>query len=150
MKRKNAAIGHYLQFLLLYGGLCLMILIVAGAVILFNIDKIKDALIILIVPAAVFTFFLPFILYNLIQMIYYRNVEFIDIQKTKIIDCDTDVINCGRLGKYPSYGFYVKVEQNGKKRTVLTRHASDKIDGLINRTIEVGYNPKRNEWIVLE
>ncbi len=149
MKRKNAAIGRYLYFLLLYVGACFFLLLIGVIVLFMNIDKwpLYRELIVFPIIASIF---LPFIIYNLAQMIYYMNVKFIDIQTTKIIDCDTEEIRRGKFGTYTSIAFYVKVVQNGEKKTVLTKHASDKVDGLINKSIEVGYNPKRKEWIVLE
>lgn len=149
MKRKNAAIGRYLHFLLLYGGACFFLLLIGVIVLFMNIDKWPtfEAFVVFPIIASIF---LPFIIYNLAQMIYYMNVKFVDIQTTKIIDCDTEEIRRGRFGTYTSIAFYVKVVQNGERKTVLTKHASDKVDGLINKCIEVGYNPRRKEWIVLE
>lgn len=150
MKRKNAAIGRYLYFLLLYVGACFVVLLFGVIVLFMNIDKwphYRE----FIVFSIIASIFVPLIIYNLAQMIYYMNVKFVDIQTTKIIDCDTEEIRRGRLfGTYTSIAFYVKVVQSGEKKIVLTKHASDKIDGLINKCIEVGYNPRRKEWIVLE
>jgi hypothetical protein len=148
MKRKNAAIGRYLYFLLLYVGACFFLLLIGVIVLFMNIDKwpLYRELIVFPIIASIF---LPFIIYNLAQMIYYMNVKFVDIQKTKIIDCDTEEIH-RRRATFTYIAFYVKVIQNGEKKIVLTKHANDKVDGLLNRYIEVGYNPKRKEWIVLE
>ena len=150
MKRKNAAIGRYLYFLLLYVGACLVTLLFGVIVLFMNIDKWPNYREFVVFPI-IASIFIPFIIYNLAQLIYYKNVKFVDIQTTKILDCDTEEIRRGRLfGTHTSIAFYVKVVQNGEKKTVLTKHASDKVDGLINKCIEVGYNPRRKEWIVLE
>ena len=149
MKRKNAAIGRYLYFLLLYVGACLVTLLFGVIVLFMNIDKWPHYSEFVVFPI-IASIFIPFIIYNLAQMIYYMNVKFVDIQTTKIIDCDTEEIRRGKFGTYTSIAFYVKVVQNGEKKTILTKHASDKVDGLINKCIEVGYNPRRKEWIVLE
>ena len=116
MKRKNAAIGRYLYFLLLYVGACFVVLLFGLIVSLMNIDKWPHYREFVVFPI-IASIFIPFIIYNLAQMIYYMNVKFVDIQTTKIIDCDTEEIRRGRLfGTYTSIAFYVKVVQNGEKK----------------------------------
>ena len=89
---------------------------------------------------------LPFIIYYVWQFIHYANACFIDIQTAEVLDCDT--IQYGRFG--PVIGFFVRVQHKGKTATVCTKHIHQRADGYIGSRVEVGFDPKRCEWIVLE
>jgi hypothetical protein len=89
---------------------------------------------------------LPFIIYYVWQLVHYANVYFAEIQMAEVLDCDT--VQHGRFGPY--VGFFVRVQHNGKTATVCTKHVHQRADGYIGSRVEVGFDPKRYEWIVLE
>ena len=46
--------------------------------------------------------------------------------------------------------FSVKVKQNDNLKVVSAKYGFDKIDDYLNKNIEVGYNSKRDERIILQ
>ena len=74
-------------------------------------------------------------------------MKFTDIQKTCFVNCKTT--EWGRLLNRLMV-FSVKVKQNDKLKVVGAKYGFDKIDDYLNKNIEVGYNSKRDERIILQ
>ena len=81
------------------------------------------------------------------KIIYYTDVKFTDIQKTCFVNCKTTEWDrlLNRL-----MVFSVKVKQNDNLKVVSAKYGFDKIDDYLNKNIEVGYNSKRDERIILQ
>jgi hypothetical protein len=147
MKRENAAKRYYKK------NMIIMIAVFAPLVLLsyllplsFIISRGPDYAILWMFSIIMTIVPLPFIVYYVWQFVHYANACFIDIQTVEVLDCDT--IQRGRFG--PVIGFFVRVQHKGKTVTVCTKHVHQRADGYIGSRVEVGYNPRRKEWIVLE
>lgn len=147
MKRENAAKRYYKN------NMIIMIAVFAPLVFLsyllplsFIISRGPDYAILWIFPIIMTIAPLPFIIYYAVQYIHYANVYFTEIQMAEVFDCDT--IQKGRFG--PFIGFFVRIQHKGKTATDCTKHVHQRADGYIGSRVEVGFDPKRYEWIVLE
>ena len=147
MKRENAAKRYYKK------NMIMMIAVFAPLVLLsyllplsFIIARGPDYAILWMFPIIMTIVPLPFIVYYVWQFVHYANACFIDIQTVEVLDCDT--IQRGRFG--PVIGFFVRVQHKEKIVTACTKHVHQRADGYIGSRVEVGFDPKRHEWIVLE
>lgn len=145
MKRKNTAVRLYarqLIFLAIIFGLPLIASIVI--VIIFFLNELVRWL----VPIIFFVLPLPYAIYNLVQIIHYSNVLFEKIQIAKVVEFKIATNSKSGI----SFVLFVKVKENGEEKTVTTKRVFGHLEEYTNSVIgvEVGFDPKRKEWIVLE
>lgn len=147
MKRENAAKRYYRKNLIIF------IAVFAPLMLLFLIFPLAATMsagieysAYWLFPIIMFVVPTPFIIYYLAQFIHYSNVNFVEVHRGTVYDCDT--IDRGRYGHF--IGFYVRFEEIDGNRTVLTKHVHTKADGYLGSMVEVGLDAARGEWIVLE
>ena len=145
MKRENAAKTYYGFNLILFTAIIVGFGLVCCILPLtYVIRKEPNTEQLWLLPICVSLAVLPFLIYHLIQYIHYANVRFDNIQRGTVVDCDTEQF--GR--RMARVGFYVRLEK--ERKTVLTKRCHRAADGYLNTLVEVGYDPKRGEWIILE
>lgn len=142
MKRNNAAERYYKKNLIIFSAVFipLVLLFVALA---FAFNDVPRAIIFPIILSLTST---PFIIYYLAKYIHYKNCEFINISRGKVVDCET--FNRGRYGTF--VGFYVVIESDFETKKVLTKHCHSRADGYLGNMVEVGQDVSTGEWIILE
>jgi hypothetical protein len=146
MKRENAAKRYYKKNMIIFIAVFVPLTLISC---IFPIAYMREGELFAILwfaPITIVLISFPFIIYYTVQYIHYANVYFTEIQMAEVLDCDT--IQRGRFG--PVIGFFVRVQHKGKTVTVCTKHVHQRADGYIGSRVEVGYNPRRKEWIVLE
>ena len=144
MRRRNTAEKYY------KAGLIVLISLTAlfFAVLLFAvIIPSPEFLPLMFVPLI----YLPFTVYYLVQYIYYRNVTLTNVQTTTLGKASPSVIR-------GIVGFEAPVYVCGVRTTVTTKRvfSFNYVGSGVNcwsiysgATVEIGYDEKRNEWIVL-
>ena len=143
MRRRNTAEKYYKVELI--GTVSLTILFFAVLLSVIIIPS-PEYLPLLFIPLI----YLPFTIYYLVQYIYYRNVTLTNVQTTTLGRVNPSIIR--RLA-----GFEAAVYVCGVRMTVVTKRVfSNSLVGDVNlahrysgATVEIGYDEKRNEWIVL-
>ena len=146
MKRENAAKRYYKKFAITFTAIFAPLIVISFFVSLpLAIGDPMNFGYLLSLPIAMSLTSLPFIIYYTVNYVHYKNVYFENIQRGTIVDCDT--VHRGRMGTL--VGFYVKLE-NDERWPVLTKHCHSSADGYLNTLVEVGYDAKRYEWIILE
>ena len=146
MKRKNTCIGHYIRNLAFDGAILFLISLIFGAAAIAMYTAKQTFKWYWLAFLVFVGLALPFVIYNLCQLIYYLNIRFEKIKNGRVIDCETE--QTSRLGVFIS--FRVVIKENDEEVTINTRPVYGKPDGYFNRMIEVGYDPKRREWIELQ
>lgn len=146
MKRENAAKRYYKKNMILFIVIFMPITLLCCLFPLYYMRESPELAVMWFIPSMVALVSFPFIIYYAVQFIYYANTCFTDIQAVEVLDCDT--IQQGRFG--PFIGFFVRVQHKGKTVTVCTKHIHQRADGYVGSQVEVGFDPKRYEWIVLE
>ncbi len=146
MKRENAAKRYYEKNMIIIIAVFVPLTLISCIFPLAYMREGELFAILWFAPIMLALISFPFIIYYTVQYNHYANVYFTDIQTVEVLDCDT--IQRGRLG--PAIGFFVRVQHKGKTATVCTKHIHQRADGYIGSRVEVGFDPKRYEWIVLE
>ena len=89
----------------------------------------------------------PFGVYNAAQYRYYKTVTLSNLQSVEPNGTDTSF--------FRSVGLRATVDFRGTRTAVVTKHVfgaglagPNRIDDYIGRTVEIGYNEKKDEWIV--
>ena len=148
MKKTNTAEKYYKSSFILFAVTTVAIcsITAVAAIIFYAIGDNGSPF--LICTAAFCLIMLPLAIYYLTQFIYYKNVTLSQIQQVKMEKTDTSYLR--------SIGFTLTVDHNGKKITVKTKHVfsagiigANTIDDYSGKLAEIGYDEKRDEWIVL-
>lgn len=142
MKKTNTATRHYGLYTAIMWVPTLLLLI--PFIMTLSRDASDNPTVVLYV-----LFFLLFAclwIYYLVQWIYYRNVKLTEIQETTLAAVEV-------LWK-DVFGFRCEVTMKGLPAVVTTKHVfhtffANPLDEYSGKTIEIGYNEKRDEWIVL-
>lgn len=144
MKRENTAVRLYtrqLIFLAVIFGLPLIVSIVI--VIIFFPNELVRWL----VPIILFVLPLPFVIYNIVQIVHYSIVLFEKIQIAKVVEFKMTTYSRSGI----SFVLFVKVKENGEEKIIMTKRVFGHLEEYTNSIgVEVGFDPKRHEWIVLE
>ena len=146
MKRENAAKRYYRKNMIVFIVIFVPLTLLSFFFPLVYTREAKEFATLWSLPIIIASVSFPFIIYYTVQFIHYANVYFTDIQAAEVFDCDT--IHRGRYGTF--IGFFVRVQHNGEKMAVCTKHVHQVADGYVGSQVEVGFDPKRMEWIVLE
>ena len=152
MKRKNTAelyYGYNLRLLLIVGGVLIAATLLPIVIFWSDVASNGDGLFALAIciAAIVLSVFLPAV-YYLVQYLYYRKAELTDVQEVFLARTDTN--------RMRNIGFVVEVNVGGVVRTAVTKRVftatligAPLLDEYSGRAVEVGYNPDRDEVVVL-
>ena len=86
---------------------------------------------------------LPFVIYNLCQLIYYLNIRFEKIERGTVVDCETE--QTSRLGVFIS--FRVVIKENDKEATINTRPVYGKPDGYFKELLRLDMTQKEGNGL---
>lgn len=144
MRRRNTAEKYYKFVLIVLLSLTLFFVILTASITI-SLSQQRELLPLLFVPLI----YLPFTVYYLVQYIHYRNVELTNVQTTTLGKTSTSIST-------KAVGFEAAVYVCGVRTTVITKRVFfpvfvgiNVMDEYSGATVEIGYDEKRNEWIVL-
>lgn len=152
MERKNTAekyYGYSFKVMLIAAFATLACCLLPVLLFVTDIDSDSGGVTALIACAVItgLIFLVPAI-YFLVQYLYYKNVALEDVQKVLLARTSTT--------RMRQIGFVIEVEQGGIMREVTTKRvfSADKVgptklDDYCGQLADVGYNPDRDEYVVL-
>ena len=88
--------------------------------------------------------------YYIYQYVYYKRVKLTDVQEVKLEGIDTWFRNVGFNIKV-KIGLFEEIKEVTTKHVFLVGEVSvNKVDDFAGKMAQVGYNKKRDEWIVID
>ena len=97
-----------------------------------------------------FLFFGSILAYYIYQYVYYKRVKLTDVQEVKLEGIDTWFRNVGFNIKV-KVGLFEEIKEVTTKHVFLVGEVSvNKVDDFAGKMAKVGYNKKRDEWIVID
>lgn len=148
MQTSNTAAKYYRFALILYSAAALLYLLLFAGVAAVTYASGEDGGPFLYGGGVLLLFWLPAEIYLLAQYLHYKKVILADMQTVKLERTDTSLMR--------RIGFEATVTVGGVRTTIVTKHVFgagmygvNLLDDYAGKTVEIGRDVRRDEWIVL-